>query len=43
MKKVAEIFYHQVNRKRHNYLKLTEHFFRMYFEHNVRKTSKSKK
>jgi len=43
IKKVANIFYDHVNRKRHNYLKLTEHFFRLYFDHNVRKTSKSKK
>lgn len=39
IKKVANIFYRQLNKKRHNYLKLTEHFFSIYFEHNVRKTS----
>ena len=39
IRKVAGIFYHQLEKKRHNYLKLTEHFFRIYFERNVRKSA----
>ena len=35
IRKVANIFYSQVSRKRHNYSKRTKHFFNLYFKEHV--------
>ncbi len=36
MRKVSEIFFTQTAKKRHNYRKPTENFFRLYFEEHIR-------
>lgn len=35
MKKVSEIFFQQINRRRNNYRKQTRHFFTLYFNEHL--------
>lgn len=35
IKKVSEIFYNQIGRRRNNYRKRTKHFFSLYFKEHV--------